>query len=209
MLNALKLYYRPGACALAPHIVLIWIGAEYETINAPRDESFKNINPSGAVPALEFPDGRVITQCGAILHFLAEAAGRDDLLGGSTTRERAETSKWTSFFTGDFHPAFFPFFVPHRYTTDDSDDALDHVKGAAITLIRDGLNTIEAQLSSTPNFIGDQYTIADAYSVPMLRWANGLFGDKLSEWPSTDNYYSSITKDIGVKQAMSTQGIAP
>jgi len=28
----LKLYYYPGACSLAPHLVLEWIGAPYEAI---------------------------------------------------------------------------------------------------------------------------------------------------------------------------------
>jgi hypothetical protein len=34
--NCMMLYYFPGACALADHIVLEWIGALYETVRVSR-----------------------------------------------------------------------------------------------------------------------------------------------------------------------------
>ncbi|MFS6826891.1 glutathione S-transferase family protein [Cyanobium sp. ATX-6F1] len=164
------LYYRPGSCALAPHILLEWIGAPYEAINAPRDASYRAINASGAVPALKLADGQVITQAGAVLQHLAQSAGRGDLLGGPEPANQARVLQWSCFFTGDFHPAFFPLFVPGRYTTDPSVAAQAAVKAAAVELVKGHLATLDAHLSERTTFVGEQLTLVDAYAVPMLRW---------------------------------------
>ena len=49
----LKLYYMPGACSLATHIVLEWAGLPYQSQKVPRDElkspAYLKINQLGAV----------------------------------------------------------------------------------------------------------------------------------------------------------------
>ncbi len=209
MTKTTTLYFRPGACALAPHIVLNWIGEPYSAIKAPRDNSFKLVNPTGAVPVLETPEGNTLTQCGAILQYLAERAGRTELIGGAENWQRAQVAKWTSFFTGDFHPAFFPMFVPQRYTADVSELALENVKTAALVLVQSGLDTIESRLSQSDVFVGSDYTIADAYAVPMLRWSKSLFGSKFEHWPATKAFYEIICSDPGVVKAMEAHDILP
>ena len=71
----MKLYYFPGACSLADHIVLEWIGAPYETVELDRaalkSPEFLALNPNGAVPVLVDGDF-VLTQNVAILCYLAE-----------------------------------------------------------------------------------------------------------------------------------------
>ena len=67
----MKLYYTPGTCALADHIVLEWIGKPYEVQRVSREArhqpEYLAINPAGAVPALD-DDGWILTQNAAILH---------------------------------------------------------------------------------------------------------------------------------------------
>ena len=54
----MKLYYSPGACSLAPHVVLEEIGAPYEAqamnlkVGEQRAPDYLAKNPKGAVPAL-------------------------------------------------------------------------------------------------------------------------------------------------------------
>lgn len=209
MNSKLTLYYRPGACALAPHIVLNWIGHDYDAVSAPRGDSYKEINPTGAVPALQFLDGGVLTQAGAILQYLAEAFDRADLLGGREPRNHAEVLKWISFFTGDFHPAFFPVFVPQRYTTHKDEESRLAAMDAGILLVQNGLNIIEQQLSGKDWFVGSNKTIVDTYAVPMLRWANLRLNGGLEGWPVAATFYRMICKDDGVIAAMKTHGIQP
>jgi len=67
----MKLYYSPGTCALADHIVLEWIGAPFETVRLSAEDrrtpAYLAINPAGAVPALDV-DGWILTQNVAILN---------------------------------------------------------------------------------------------------------------------------------------------
>ena len=75
----MKLYYMPGACSLASHIVLRELGTDIEiekvdgaTKQTDRGQDFTKVNPSGYVPALVLDDGEVLTEGPAILQYLAD-----------------------------------------------------------------------------------------------------------------------------------------
>lgn len=56
-----KLFYAPGTCALASHIVLEWIGKPYELEKVnPKDPSYLELNPLGQVPAMIDGDRRTV-----------------------------------------------------------------------------------------------------------------------------------------------------
>ncbi len=204
----MKLYYRPGACALAPHILLEHVQIDFEAVLAPAPAEFKDINPTGAVPAMVVSQGKTLSQCGAILQFICEVSGRVDLLGGSDPYRRAGVSKWTSFFTGDFHPAFFPIFAPQRYTTSTDDQVIADVKKAGQVLVRNGLSEIENRLGDTNYLGGDDLTICDFYAVPMLRWCTLIFPNGLKEWPETKNFYRVMANLEETQRALQAQGIS-
>lgn len=123
------LYFAPGTCALAPHIALEWANADYsiEKVNL-RSEEYKKINPLGMVPALQLESGRLLTQADAILKFIADAFPEADLGAGTGALSGFELNEALAFLTGDFHPAFWPFFAPQRFTTKTDQDSLDAVQ---------------------------------------------------------------------------------
>ena len=64
----MKLYYAPGACSLAPHIVAREAGidlklekGEWATKKTASGKDFAAVNPKGYVPALELDDGQLLT----------------------------------------------------------------------------------------------------------------------------------------------------
>ena len=73
----LKLYYSPGACAVASHIGLEEAGADYviEKIDLragqQRTPEYLAINPAGRVPTL-LMDGQALTESAAIVMYLAD-----------------------------------------------------------------------------------------------------------------------------------------
>ena len=118
----MKLYYMPGACSLASHIVLEWLGKPYETHKLSRDElkgpEFLKINPLGAVPALADGDW-TLTQNVAILEYLAEQAPQSKLMGDGSARSRAEVRRWLGFINSDLHKTFSLVFAPMRFLSEE------------------------------------------------------------------------------------------
>ena len=65
----MKLYYTPGTCALAPHIVALEAGIPLELVKVDlktktvtNEGDFWAINPKGYVPALELDDAERLTE---------------------------------------------------------------------------------------------------------------------------------------------------
>ena len=76
----LTLYYTPGACSMAAHIVLEESGEKYETkkvdlaAGEQRTEAYLKINPLGRVPAL-LDNGEPLAENTALLPFLGKRFG--------------------------------------------------------------------------------------------------------------------------------------
>ncbi|MGD9657674.1 MAG: glutathione S-transferase family protein [Methylocystis sp.] len=202
-----KLYYHTGACSLAPHIVLEWIGEPYETeAVAFGDKEYLKINPAGAVPALDTGEGWILTQAAAVLSYLARRFPKAAIDAGGSPREEAEADRWSSFITGDLHPAFFPLFSPHRYTRARTKEALDDVRDAASALVRGKLDILDAHLAGRRFMIGDKRSYLDAYVFPMERWAASMLDDGLTNFPSVQKHHDMMAADEGVKRALAAEG---
>lgn len=197
------LYFRNGTCALAPHVVLEWIGAPYEAIAVKAGSpELLALNPAGAVPVLREDDGWILTQNGAILDYLVAKHPEADLAGGgSGPRAEAESHRWASFITGDLHPAFFPVFMPGRYTSDPSDAGKAKVQEAGLALVRKKLDLVEGHLASREWFL-ERRSIIDAYALPMLRWARAKLPEKLGAWPSAASLVDRLEADPAVRRVL-------
>ncbi len=169
----MKLYYMPGACSLADHIVLEWIGKPYETHMLTREAlkgpEFLKINPLGAVPALVDGD-LVLTQNTAILEYLAEAAPQAGLMGDGTPAGRAETRRWLGLINSDVHKTFSLVFGAQRYVEDEA--AQNALRSSAASQLRSLFGIINQRLSGRAFLTGARPGIADAYLYVVLRWAH-------------------------------------
>lgn len=200
----MKLYYFPGSCALAPHVVLEWLGADFEAVRIEKgDPEYLKVNPLGVVPAIDH-DGKLYTQADAILHWLAETHPEAELAGDGTPDSDYEVNNWMAFLTGDLHPAFFPFFNPQRYTIEP--DGIDDVKAAGQALVAKFYDHLEAHIEGREFIAGDRRSIVDAYAIPMLRWGR-LLDRPLKEYPNLNAYLERWEQDDGVRQAMKEQGL--
>ena len=205
----IKLFYSPGACSLAPHIVLEWIRAPYEAVRVRfGDPDYLKVNPAGAVPALDTGEGWTLTQAGAILSYLARRFPDAKVGGGDSLRERAEIDRWSHFLTGDLHPAFFPYFVPARYTMTTGAEAHESTKKAALKLVRKKLELLDAHLAGRAFIVGEARSFIDAYAFPMVRWAASALPDGLDAYANIRAHHERLAADAGVKAALTAEGIA-
>src|SRR5205807_7496380 len=91
----MKLYYAPGACSMAPHIVAREAGHTFdlERVDIPNKKTadggdYWKINPKGYVPALMLDDGQVLTEFGVICQYLGDQNPQAGLVPQSGTMER-------------------------------------------------------------------------------------------------------------------------
>jgi len=200
-----KLLYHTGACSLAPHIVLEWIGAPYDEQNVEfGSPELLAANPAGAVPALIEDDGWILTQCGAILHYLADKHPEAGLGGEPGLRGAAELNRWSAFFTGDLHPAFFPLFSPARYTTNPDAAALEQVQDACRNLVRKKLALLDDHLAGREWILGKR-SIVDAYAFPMIRWARKLLPEGIKGWTNIQALHDRIAADPAVQRVLARE----
>ena len=202
----MKLYYSPGACSLADHIVLEWIGKPYEAVRVTREErkqpEFLAINPAGAVPVLE-DGGWRLTQNAAILNFLADSFPEAGLGGDGTAKSRAEVNRWLAFVNSDMHPAFKPLFGSTAYLGDEA--AIEKSKADAKKKLRGMFETADAQLAGKDGLIG-QRSIADPYLFVLTRWAKNN-GVDVSGLDNLEHFYAHMLADPAVQKAMKDEGL--
>jgi len=203
----MKLYYTPGTCSLADHIVLEWIGQPFELQRVGRDElkqpAFLKLNPAGAVPVFE-EDGWVLTQNTAILNYLADKFPEAGLGGDGTPKGRAEVNRWLGFINSDMHPAFKPFFGSSAYLEDPA--IIEKTQANARTVLRGLFESLDAQLVGRDRLVGAK-SIADPYLFVVLRWAKAQHVD-LGGLAELARFARQMREDAGVRRAMQVQGLA-
>lgn len=201
----MKLYYKPGACSLASHIVLNEIGDDFAieavdtgTKRTASGADYFKINAKGKVPALEI-EGEVLTEGPAILQYVADRKGRQDLAPQSGTLARARLTEVLNFTGTELHIAFGPLFNPA------SDDG---AKAAAREAVSTKLNWLEQRLSDGRQFlIGNSFTIADAYAFVVTNWAN-FTGIDLAAWPNLKAFMQRVAARPAVQKSLRAEGLA-
>lgn len=204
--SGMKLYTKPGACSLADHIALRWIGKPFDVqvmdTAGMKTPEYLKLNPAGAVPVLEV-DGWALTQNAAVLNFLADTFPESGLGGDGTPRSRAEINRWLAFLNADVHPAFHPIFGSTRYLGENA--MIEKSKDNARTKLRDLFERLDAQLAGK-NWLTGARSVADPYLFVTLRWARATRVD-LSGLRNLESFFIRMRADAGVAAAMEVEGL--
>ena len=198
----MKLYYSPGACSQAAHILLHETGLPHDSeavdIRKHRTASggdYLAINPTGAVPALVIGD-EVLTENGAVLQYIGDKAGNETLLPGAGM-ERYRVIEWLAYLGSDVHKSFGPLFDPAS-----SEDA----KQDARATVAKKFDFLEQSLDGQDYLAGPSMTVADPYLFAMLGWTN--LGIDLAKWPNLAALRKRIEERPSVQAVMKAEGLA-
>ena len=165
----LTLYYGPGACSMASHIVLDESGEKYESrrMDLPKGEQrtpeYLKINPLGRVPALLLDDGSPLTENTAILPYLGKRFG----LWPTDPLKEARALSIIGFFATSVHPAHGHIGRPERYTEDKA--AFPGIQAKGKQSFHEYLKQIDAMLAGR-EWLSDRYSVLDPYALVFYAW---------------------------------------
>ena len=199
----MKLYYSPGACSQAPHIILHEIGLSHEAAKVDLraktladGRSYLEINPKGVVPALELENGEVLTENAVVLQYLGDRAGAD-LLPPMGDFRRYRLLEWLNFIATELHKGFGPFFKP---------DAGEEAKAFARKLVTSKLDYVESAFGGAPYLTGENFTIADAYLFVITGWAD-KFDLGLERRPNLAGFRERVLERPSVRHVLRFEGL--
>jgi glutathione S-transferase len=201
----MKLYYSPGACSHAPHILLREAGLDFSLekvdLGAKKTESgadFNAISPFGYVPALQLKDGTIITEGPAIDQYIADLVPAKKLAPAAGTPERYKLQSWLNFISTELHKQFTPMFskaVPEEY------------KAMVKEKLFQRFDTINAHLSKNAYLLGEGFTAPDAYFYTVLNWAK-YFAIDLAKWPAIKSFMERVAARPSAQAAAKAEGLA-
>lgn len=205
----MKLYYAPGACSLAPHLIGLELGLALELIYAsPRSKKLKDgsdflaINPKGQVPVLERDDGERITEVAVILQVLADLSPAGTLLAPPGTLARLRALEWLNFTATELHKSYGPLFKPG---VDPATQAF------ARTQLAGKLAWVDAEIArrdaaGQPWLLPQGFTVADAYLYNVLSW-NPMAGVDDQPFPALRAYVARVQDRPAVRAARRAEGL--
>ena len=200
----MKLYYSPGACSLAPHIVAREAGLspDLEKIDLANrttasGRSYLEVNPKGYVPALQVQDGTVMTEVSALIQYLADQAPQAGLIPAAGTPERYKILEWIGFIATEIHKGFGPLWNP---TTPDA------VKQATKERLFQRFAYVDQQLDGRSYLTGERFTVADAYLFVVVNWTN-FHGLSLGDYPNLGAFMERVAARPKVQEALQAEGL--
>jgi len=199
----MKLYYSPGACSQAPHILLHEIGLEHDAarvdLKAKKLEDGSNylaINPKGAVPALQIDSGEVLTENAVILQYLGDRTNWPEVLPPLGDFRRYRVLEMVNFITTELHKRFGFLFNP---------DATDEMKNVVIADLSKKLDYIDERLGDGPFLFGEQLTLPDPYLFVIAGWTEKLIG--LHQWKNLAAFRGRMMNRPAVRHVLRFEGL--
>jgi glutathione S-transferase len=200
----MKLYYSPGACSMAPHIVLREAGYKFdlEKVDIPNKKTadggdFWNINFKGYVPALKLDDGQVLTEVGVICQYLADQKPESGLAPKAGTMERYRLMETLNFAATEVHKQIGALFNP-KMTAE--------MKEVQLAVIERRLNALEKSLEGKQYSTGNKFSVADAYLFTVLNWTN-LHKIDVSKWPNIKGFMARVGGRPAVQETLKAEGL--
>ncbi len=200
----MKLYYSPGACSLAPHIVLNESGLKFDLIPADLKahkltdgSDYYGVTSKGQVPLLELDGGERLTEGPVITQYIADQVPAKNLAPAHGTMARYRVQEWLNFVTSELHKGIGGLFNPAM-----PEDG----KAVLRTRALDKLKWVDQQLEGKQYLMGDAFTIADAYLFTVTNWTRHT-GIDISGLKNLGAFQARMAARPAVQTALKAEGL--
>ncbi|HED35715.1 MAG TPA: glutathione S-transferase family protein [Gammaproteobacteria bacterium] len=196
----IKLYYTPQTRSIRPRWLLEELGIEYKLqhidLFAGEGESpeYKQINPLGAVPALEV-DGEVMLESGAMCHWLTDYYSDSGLAPSIEEADRRSYEQWMIFSQATLEMS--PWLIILHSKLLPESRRVDAIVPWAEQQYQSVLKVLNAALGEDEYLVGNGFTTADIMVGSTLMF----MPDKLAEFPALTAYIERLMKRPGFLRA--------
>jgi glutathione S-transferase len=141
---------------------LVWVADEPAVL-----EAYREINPTGKIPALGLPTGEPIFESAAICLHLTDAKPGNALAPAPGTAAHARYLQWMVFLSANLYDSALRYFYAPRFTAAGLSQA-EGVKMQALADFEHHLGLVERALS--PFLLGASVSAADIYLFMLAGW---------------------------------------
>ena len=205
----MKLYYRPGSCAMAVHIVLETLGRDYEAVAVSDDllmsDEYKAINPRNQVPSLITDDG-LMTESVAIMTYLTNKFG-GDLTPARDSWDYGQMMMMLLFMASQEHPAFGIQMRPVRWHDDEGVQA--DLKTRAQEVWAQCMTRMEGWAEGREWLVGDKMTLADCLAWVHARWGLKCTPKTPDGYPAVWELAKRVDAQPAVQRVLEMEGLRP
>ncbi len=200
-----NLYYSPGSCSMAIHVLLNEVGAQFTLENTTikegknRSETFLKINPRGQVPAL-VEDGKAMLEGGAILTYLCDK--HNSPLLPKDGWARAQALQWLMFCNSTLHPAYSRCFWLNRLP----DAGKEVFLAKAVEWVNRLWQDVETHLQNQPYLCGNECTIGDVLLTVIANWS-GNIPATITIGPKTRALFARVIARPSYQKALATEQV--
>jgi glutathione S-transferase len=200
----MKLYYSPGACSMAPHIVAREAGYSFDLVKVDipnkktaDGDDYWQVNPKGYVPALVLDDGQVITEVGVICQYLGDQKPESGLVARLGSIERYHQMEALNFTATEIHKQIGALFNPKM---------TPEMKEVQMGTIERRFNSLEKMLDGKQYIMGDKFSATDAYLFTVLNWT-GKHNIDLGKWPNIKAFMDRVGQRPKVQETLKAEGL--
>jgi glutathione S-transferase len=200
----MKLYYAPGACSMAPHIILNELGKKFtiEKVDMGSKKTdggkdFNKINAKSYVPTLEIKKDEVLTEVSTILQYLADKAKATKILPKAGTMARYRAMETLNFISSELHKSIGGLF--NKAMPEDG-------RKIIIERVTKRFDYVDALLAKSKFIGGKTFSVSDAYAFTVINWCNWV-GVDFKKWKNIARYMEMMSARPSVQAAMKAEGL--
>ncbi len=169
-----RLYWAAGTGVIAPEVMLEEAGAAFERVAVDldvgehREPAFLAINPAGEVPALQLPDGTVMTESAAMVLLLGERYPQTGLVPQADNPERPLFLRWLLYMAAAVYPLLARMNHPARFAAPPCWHEPD--RSEVIRCLDGQFGVLEGAIAGEPWFLASGYGALDIYLAMLADW---------------------------------------